>query len=721
MANVGDLTAKLTLDTTEFSRGVSDTEEIAGRFANKIGGVLSGVATTVAAGVVAAATAVGALVKESIDGFAEYEQLVGGAQKIFDEMDYSKIAEDASNAWKTMNLSASKYLEMINNVGASFAATMGDSTGYETAKMGMQAIADYASGTGRNVAELNEKFSLITRSAQSYQSIADQFSGILPATSEQFLEQAKAAGYLEQSYNELTKVPIAEYQQAVAQMLQKGVTELGLAGNTVMETEKTITGSLAGLRAAWENLITGLADGTAKLKPLIDNVVQMVQSAVTNILPAVQQALRGLAELVSNLAPIIGNALPDLVQTVAPMFIDAVMSILSEVVNALPQLVNTISDAAMGIIPSLVSAFVGVLDTLMRNLIPNIFGIGLSLVLELGKSIAQNVGNLVDSLVSLINFIATTITNHLPEILIVGLQILLAVAEGLLNNLPKLVEIGVNLVGYIVQGVIENLPVLLNLGMKIIITIVEGILLAIPLLVSKVLMFFDILPEGAQKATDSASKSFSNFTDDISQSSDSLERNLKSSSDSFSELSKSVNSSLSSADKVSSDAASKINDASTRMATSSKINEQEFTTNMINIQISADAAASGVSNAMSSMSGSVDRAASEIASACDSINSSFASISGPSINSGGLMIGGGRASGGSVKANVPYITGEQGPELFMPSTGGYIYDVEETAEILGNKGTVININGDIYDDVRSMREKLRSAVIGILEEQLAYG
>ncbi|MBV9905532.1 MAG: phage tail tape measure protein [Alphaproteobacteria bacterium] len=37
-----------------------------------------------------------------------------------------------------------------------------------------------------------------------------------------------------------------------------------------------------------------------------------------------------------------------------------------------------------------------------------------------------------------------------------------------------------------------------------------------------------------------------------------------------------------------------------------------------------------------------------------------------------LPIGGARASGGPVDANVPYLVGEQGPELFTPSTAGAI-------------------------------------------------
>ena len=124
------------------------------------------------AAVGAAAAGIVALTKSAVEGFAEYEQLAGGAQKIFDQMDYSRIEQDAQNAYKTMNISASEYLATMNDVGATFAATMGDEAGYNAAKTGLQAIADYASGTGKSVDVLSEKFTMITRSTSSYQSIA---------------------------------------------------------------------------------------------------------------------------------------------------------------------------------------------------------------------------------------------------------------------------------------------------------------------------------------------------------------------------------------------------------------------------------------------------------------------------------------------------------------------------------------------------------------------
>lgn len=319
-----------------------------GSISAKLGKGLVTAAKIGTAAVGAASSAIAALTAQAVNSFSEYEQLAGGAQKIFNDMDYSKIATDARNAYKELGLSANQYLAVINDVGATFAATMGDEAGYEAAKTGLKAISDYASGTGKSVDELSQKFTLITRSTSSYQSIADQFSGILPATSAGFLEQAQAAGILSDSYTQLTEVPIDEYQAAVSQMLEQGVKELGLYNNTMDEAFSTISGSLAMTKGAWRNLVTGLADDNADLDMLIGNFVESVEASAKNLLPRMEKSLSGIGDLITALAPVISDALPILVGSALPALLSAgsslVVAIVNGIVTALPALYDSLLD-----------------------------------------------------------------------------------------------------------------------------------------------------------------------------------------------------------------------------------------------------------------------------------------------------------------------------------------------------------------------------------------
>lgn len=283
---------------------------------------------------VAAAKKLSEFVKKSVESYAEYEQLVGGVEKIFDQANQTQILKDANEAYKNLNMSANEYLAAINQTGATFAMTMGDQKGYDTAKKGMQAIADFASGTGANLELLNEKFGMITRSAASYQSISDQFSGILPSTSKDFLEQAQAAGFLSDSYKSLTEVPIAEYQQAVADMLEKGVHDAGLLGNTFAESTTTISGSLAMTKSAWSNFVTGLADENANIEELTQNLVTSITAVAQNIVPALGRIISTLGKMLSDAIVRGADKLLTGGATAAMNFIEGIASKIGEVAQS---------------------------------------------------------------------------------------------------------------------------------------------------------------------------------------------------------------------------------------------------------------------------------------------------------------------------------------------------------------------------------------------------
>lgn len=322
-----------------------------GEVFSKVGSVVKSgfdvVVKTMAAGAAAAAAGIGAVTVAAVNGFSEYEQLAGGAKQIFSNMDYGTIAADAQQAYKTMGMSANEYLESINQTGAAFKATMGDEAGYDTAKRGMQAIADYASGTGRNVGELNEKYAMITRSTSSYQSIADQFSGLLPATSAGFLEQAQAAGLLSDEYTSLTEVPIDEYQQAVTGMLEKGTESLGLTGNTAREATETISGSIGMLKGSWSNFVTELGKDDADIEARTSELVDSVIAVGENVIP---RAVQIVGTLMTKVPEALAANAPRLMEAATTVLDGITGGAFSKVVEAVAPFAERIGTAAMGMV-----------------------------------------------------------------------------------------------------------------------------------------------------------------------------------------------------------------------------------------------------------------------------------------------------------------------------------------------------------------------------------
>jgi hypothetical protein len=79
----------------------------------------------------------------------------------------------------------------------------------------------------------------------------------------------------------------------------------------------------------------------------------------------------------------------------------------------------------------------------------------------------------------------------------------------------------------------------------------------------------------------------------------------------------------------------------------------------------------------------------------------------------GLSVPDLHASGGSIRANVPSIVGERGPELFMPNTGGTIKNAHDTRSIMGGGGgtTVVNQSFNISTGVA---QTVRAEVMGMM-------
>lgn len=122
--NVFDLYASLSLDKSDYEAGLSDAETSATSLGSKLKSGLGTAAKVTAGALAVAGTAVGAIAKQSVDAYADFEQLSGGIETLFGES-AQKVMADASEAFKTAGLSANEYMEtsiqsaaaLINSLG----------------------------------------------------------------------------------------------------------------------------------------------------------------------------------------------------------------------------------------------------------------------------------------------------------------------------------------------------------------------------------------------------------------------------------------------------------------------------------------------------------------------------------------------------------------------------------------------------------------------------
>lgn len=240
--------------------------------------------------------------------------------------------------------------------------------------------------------------------------------------------------------------------------------EMGITGTTALEAGRTISGSVASMKAAWTNLITGISDKSADLEELVDNLVTSVVGDGTennlgvfgNIMPAVETALNGAGELVERLFPEIIKRLPKILKETLPELVQGAMSVVESLIYAISENSNQLSD-------SIVSAITSILMHAAQNT-PKLIGGVLDLILAIIKELGNNLGTIVPELITSITNVTTEIAKRAPELT----DAVLAVIDGIINVLTspegivKMTVAGFQLLFGLISGIVGSVPKLIG-------------------------------------------------------------------------------------------------------------------------------------------------------------------------------------------------------------------------------------------------------------------
>lgn len=156
------LSAKLTLDSSEFDRDIGSAEQKGSSLGDKLSGVGSVVSKgfqVAGAAATAAITAVSGLAKSAIDAYSNYEQLTGGVETLFKDSS-GTIIEYAKNAYQTAGVSANTYMEQVTSFSASLLqSTAGDTAAAaEIANRAMVSMSDNANKMGTDMASIQNAY-----------------------------------------------------------------------------------------------------------------------------------------------------------------------------------------------------------------------------------------------------------------------------------------------------------------------------------------------------------------------------------------------------------------------------------------------------------------------------------------------------------------------------------------------------------------------------------
>ena len=387
--NLMDLFVKLSVD----DQASSQAETIG----SKLKGGLATAAKVGAAAVAAAGTAVIAIGKQAIDQYAEYEQLVGGAELMFGDA-YDFVAEKAKNAYSTVQMSQNDYLRQVNGFATGLKTALGGNAkaAAELADKIVNAEADVVAATGASQEMVQNAFNGIMRS--NYVMLDNLQLGITP-TKEGFQEVIDKVNEWNAANGEATNYVIdnlADAQSALVDYIEMQ----GLQGYAANEAANTIQGSLASMKSAYENFVAGLGDQNADIAELSTQLLESAEVVAKNLLPVIENILSSIGTMMQEKGP------------------EMIEKFVSYAIEKLPQIIE----------------------------------LGLKMVLSLVKGLANNLPKLVSSVLDMMATIVKTFVSSIPDIVSVGKQIV----EGLWNGIKAMAGWIKNKVSDFVGGIVSS-------------------------------------------------------------------------------------------------------------------------------------------------------------------------------------------------------------------------------------------------------------------------
>lgn len=464
--NLYELCVKIGADVTDVNKGIDETGKKMSGLGEKIKNGLAAAGKAAVVGVTAAATAVGALGTKAVQAYADYEQLVGGVETLFKDSQ-DKVMEYANNAYKTAGLSANEYMEMVTSFSASLLQSLdGDtSAAAEKANLALTDMSDNANKMGSDMTLIQNAYQGFAKANYTMLDNLKLGYGGTQAEMQRLLEDAEKISGI--------KYDISSYADIV-DAIHVVQTEMGITGTTAKEAASTIQGSFGMVKAAWQNLVTGLADPEQDLGTLVGNFTDSIVVAGNNLIPRIQELLPRIVEAISTLLGTVSSQLPGILGSVLPSLIEGAASLITGLMSALPEILTVLGDIAPTAIGILVPAIV--------ELLPEIIQTGIDVVISLVQGITETLPELIPAATEAIIKIAETLTDpgNLGNLVDAALEIILALADGIIDAVPRLLEVAPKIITNLITALTENFPKIIESGAKLVKSLIDGLIKSIP-------------------------------------------------------------------------------------------------------------------------------------------------------------------------------------------------------------------------------------------------
>lgn len=380
--------------------GVGDAMDGAGQKTSIFGDVLKAnlLGNAIVSGVKAVASGIKSLISGAIEGYGEYEQLVGGVETLFGSS-ADTVIKNAETAYKTAGLSANEYMETVTSFSASLLQSMGNDTeaAAKKADLAITDMSDNANKMGTDMQSIQNAYQGFAK--QNY-TMLDNLKLGYGGTKEEMQRLIDDANALNAAQGNYTNYTIESYADIV-DAIHTVQTEMGITGTTALEASTTVEGSINSMKAAYQNFVTGLGDQNADIGALTEELIQSAGNVAKNVLPVIESVVKNIAETVREQGP------------------------------------------------DMITRFVAY----ATEKLPEVLKLGIQLIVSLVKGLAQNLPELLRGTLALMDAIISAFLDSLPDIIEVGKDIVRGLWEGIKAMASWIGDKVSGFVGGIVDGV----------------------------------------------------------------------------------------------------------------------------------------------------------------------------------------------------------------------------------------------------------------------------
>lgn len=428
-----------------------------------------------------------------LDAYGNYEQLVGGVEKIFGSS-ADIVRRNARAAFATATMSANDYLQTVTGFSASLLQGLGGDT-REAARLADMALSDMSDNANTYGTDIQSIISAYQGFAKGSYNMLDNLRLGYGGTQTEMVRLINDSHILNETISDLDGITFDQIIEAINAVQ----TELHITGTTSREAATTVEGSLNMLRASWQNLLVDLGRSDTDASRAAQDVADSLVTVANNVEPILRRVSNNLPRILPIVLDGIKDDIPEAVRVVgmvmnavgqsavdaAPEVIDMIADNLPESTAIVSQLLRNLSnglrenapalvDAAGEILPEFATLGADILGIIIQTIVENApeaarqMGAALSPVLDevfgegsgaafqeaidrliegapalaelvdplmrLGETLIKDLPVIVDTAIPLLDFAA----NHLPEIVgglvaIQGAGVLASIASGVLN------------------------------------------------------------------------------------------------------------------------------------------------------------------------------------------------------------------------------------------------------------------------------------------------